>query len=131
MGPKVTSPMHLTPLAEVLNWSSMMIRPRLSVSTPIFSSPRPLVTGRRPMATRTTTGETVKLKVEAAKGGKEETVSGPRSVSVHGTNRQIEADVVLVAIGPPVVSAPTTLVLSLNLKPCFCKIRWNCLLQGQ
>jgi dihydrolipoamide dehydrogenase len=46
-----------------------------------------------------TTGETVKLKVEAAKGGKEETVSGPRSVSVHGTNRQIEADVVLVAIG--------------------------------
>lgn len=80
MGPKVTSPIHLTPFAEVLNSASMMIRPFESVSTPIFSSPNPLVTGRRPIATRTTSAsiyfgrglhETVRK--EGEKGEKKET----------------------------------------------------------
>ena len=54
MGPKVASPIHLTPLQVVLYSSSTMIRPLESSSIPTASRFRPLVTGLRPMATRTT-----------------------------------------------------------------------------
>ncbi|KIJ30476.1 hypothetical protein M422DRAFT_187138, partial [Sphaerobolus stellatus SS14] len=52
IGPNVTSPIHLIPLTLVSYWSSIMTRPLLSISTPMFSRFNPLVYGRRPMATR-------------------------------------------------------------------------------
>lgn len=45
------------------------------------------------------TGDAIKLEVEAAKGGKQETVSRVSVLEKHANTSQLEADVVLVAIG--------------------------------
>ena len=49
----VTLRMHLMLGTLVLNWSSITMRPREHNSTPTCLRPRPLMYGRRPMATRT------------------------------------------------------------------------------
>ncbi|SGY19480.1 BQ5605_C014g07659 [Microbotryum silenes-dioicae] len=80
----------------------MTILPRLSTSTPIFSKFKPLVTGRRPIATSTTSASIVDFLPSLAPSISSETL-------------------------PSFLVAPSTLVLSENLMPCLVKIFWNAL----
>mmetsp|Transcript_960 Transcript_960/g.3099 ORF Transcript_960/g.3099 Transcript_960/m.3099 type:complete len:330 (-) Transcript_960:153-1142(-) len=98
IGPATMSPMAHTPGTLVLKSCSMMTRPALSCSTPASFRPRPSVYGRRPVATSTTSTSMVSGSPPALGSMVSFTPSGP------GT-------------------APVTLVLYLNLKPCFFSVR--------
>mmetsp|Transcript_22414 Transcript_22414/g.43989 ORF Transcript_22414/g.43989 Transcript_22414/m.43989 type:complete len:202 (-) Transcript_22414:494-1099(-) len=89
----------------VRKWSSTSTRPALSTAMPSSSRPRPLVYGRRPVATSTTLVSMV-------------SASPPLLGS-------------MVTLTPlSVTSVPVTLVLSLKLMPCFWRVRWKVLMSS-
>lgn len=96
MGPSVTSPMAKMPGMFVLKWSSVMMRPSLSRSTPTFSSPRPSVKGLRPT-------QTIILSA--------------------GNSSSLPAFSAVRIVDLPFVLMPVTLASSSNFMPCFLKIR--------
>mmetsp|Transcript_16340 Transcript_16340/g.55499 ORF Transcript_16340/g.55499 Transcript_16340/m.55499 type:complete len:213 (+) Transcript_16340:599-1237(+) len=102
MAPSMQSPIAYTLGTFVWKCSSTCTRPRRSISMPSSSRPMPFVTGRRPVATSTTSAEMVWASPPAAGS----TVSTTPSA---------------------VTSEDVTLVLRVNLSPCFLSVRWNCL----